>query len=75
MTDDEQQMLRELHAALLEVPPGSPKDVRPLLEDVRIVVRAYQRASWATRALVWFLPTIAGLGAAIATIRGWGSNG
>lgn len=71
VTDDERQMLRDLHYALLEVPPGSSKETRPLIEEVRVVVRAYQRASWATRAIVWLLPAIAGIGVATQTIRNW----
>ena len=71
VTEEEQQMLRDLHTALLGVPAGSPSDARPLLEDIRVVVRAYQRASWATRAVVWLLPAVAGLGVAYQTIRGW----
>ena len=70
MTDEERRMLREIHAALFAVPPGS-RDAQPLIEDVRVVVRAYQRASWATRALVWLLPSIAGVGIAIEKIRSW----
>lgn len=71
MTDEERQMLRDLHSALLEVPPGSPREARPLLEDIRIVIRAYHRANWATRAVVWLLPAVAGVGIAFQTIRGW----
>ena len=71
MTNDEREMLRDLHSALLEVPAGSSKDARPLIEEVRIVVRAYQRASWVTRVIVWLLPAIAGVGVAAQTIRGW----
>ena len=71
MTEEEQSMLRELHHALLGVPPGSPSDAKPLLEEIRIVVTAYKRATWATRALIWLLPAIAGVGIAIQTIRSW----
>lgn len=71
MTDTERKMLEDLHKALLDVPPGSSKDARPLLEELRVVVKAYNRASWATRALVWLLPAIAGVGAAAQVIKGW----
>lgn len=72
--EDMQEMLqktRDLHSALLETPPGSPNDVRPLMEDIRVVVRSYHRASWATRALIWLLPAAAGVGIAAEKIRGW----
>ena len=71
VTEVERKMLKDIHDALLSVPPGSPSDARPLLEDIRTVVRAYQRASWATRAIVWLLPAIAGIGVAFTTIKGW----
>lgn len=71
MTDEELRMLRDLHSALLEVPAGSGPDVKPLIEDLRIVVNAYKRASWATRAFVWFLPTVAALGVSAKTIKDW----
>ena len=70
MTDDERKMLAELHNALLKVPAGSLSDDRPLLEEIRVVVRAYKRASWATRWLFWGVPTIAGIGIAGQTISG-----
>ena len=85
MTDEERRMLSDLadsvdglikrvdklYASLLETPDGSPDDARPFLEEARIVIRAYQRASWATRALVWLLPAIAGVGIAVEKIRSW----
>jgi hypothetical protein len=78
MTDEERLMLRETHAmatrinrALFEVPPGSPDSDQPLIEGLVIVWRAYQRGSWVVRMLVWLIPTIAGLGASIAVIKGW----
>lgn len=63
--------LHDLRVALLDVPPGSGADAKPLLEEVRGIVRAYQRASWATRAAVWGLPTLAGLGVAVQAIAAW----
>lgn len=71
MTDKERQMLEDLHEALLGVPAGSGTDAKPLLEDIRVVVMAYKRASWATRALIWMLPAIAGIGVAFQTVKGW----
>ena len=72
MTDEElRQKVSDLHMALLEVAPGSGSDAKPLIEEVRNVVRAYQRASWATRAMVWFVPTIAALGVSFKSIREW----
>lgn len=71
MTDEQQRMLSDLHSALLDVPPGSPKDAKPLIEEIRIVVRAYQRGSWFARFVVWSLPAVAGIGIAMEKIRGW----
>lgn len=71
MTPEDQQILHKIHDALFEVPAGSGPDEKPLIELIRIVVRSYQRASWATRAIVWLLPAIAGLGVAYQTIVGW----
>lgn len=78
MTEAERKMLQETHDgmkelrdALLGVPAGSPKEAKPLLEDLRVVARAYQRGSWAVRAIMWLLPTVAGLGYAIKQIKDW----
>jgi hypothetical protein len=85
MTDGERETLRKvaeqvehngelteiIYAALFEVPKGSPEGDRPLIEMIRIVVRAYQRASWITRVIVWLLPTAALIGASIAQVKGW----
>lgn len=78
MTEAERKMLYESHDAImelkkafLEVPPGSPKEERPLLENLRMVVKAYQRASWSTRALIYTVPVLAMLGASYQTILGW----
>jgi hypothetical protein len=71
MTDEERQMLRQIHEALFSVPAGSAKDAKPLIESLRIMVRAYERGSWAVRALIWLLLTIAGVGTAIHQIKEW----
>lgn len=71
MDENERKMLTELHDALLGIPAGSAKDARPLLEEIRVVVSAYKRASWATRAVIWLLPALAGLGVAVQTMRSW----
>ncbi|MFQ6554111.1 hypothetical protein AAD018_017345 [Aestuariibius insulae] len=78
MTDEEREMLVEVHEQmgvlmrdLYGVPEGSPDDVRPLIYEMRTVVRAFQRASWVTRLLIWLLPTLAGLGVAIREITRW----
>ena len=65
------EKLNTIHAALMEVPPGSPKDAIPLLAEVRGGTTAYKRASWATRLLIWALPTLAGLGMAAGKIASW----
>lgn len=71
MTEEESKMVRRLHDAFLKVPEGSRPETRPLLEDIRMVVAAYHRASWLTRLIIWALPTLAGLGFAIQAIRDW----
>lgn len=71
MTPEEHKMVVEIHQALFAVPPGSPPDEKPLLEDIRVVCRAYKRAKWTTRAIIWLLPTAAGLGMAVETIWKW----
>lgn len=71
MDDQERRLLRELHDAFLKVPEGSPSGARPLLADIRVVVQAYQRASWVARALIWLLPAIAGVGVAVEKINTW----
>lgn len=68
LTEDERRMLQELHTALMKTPPGSSGDTRPLIEDIRNVVKAYHRASWVTRAIIWLLPTAALLGASANSI-------
>lgn len=72
MTEEERKMLKDLHSALLEVPPGSPEGKKPLLEEIRAVTEAYKRANWITRAVVWLLPALAGIGVAIQQIKAWG---
>lgn len=78
MTDEEREMLREAHAvskelrdAFFDVPPGSPDGTPNLITDIRVLTTNAKRASWIVRALVYLTMTIAGLGAAIAQIRGW----
>lgn len=68
LTQSEQKMLKDLHDAFLSVPAGSPKDAKPLLVKIRAVVATYERASWLTRATVYLLPTVAGLGLAVQAI-------
>ena len=80
MDEEQAKQLATIYRAFFEVPEGSPKDTVPLIADVRRVVNAYRRASWTTRAIVWVLPTLAGLGVAIKTIVEWftidgGGNG
>jgi hypothetical protein len=69
------ELVKELHDALLAVPAGSPKDAKPLLEEIRMVVRAYNKASWVTRAVIWMLPTLAGLAVAYETIARFMGHG
>jgi hypothetical protein len=61
----------ELHDVFLKVPAGSPDDEKPLVHDLRLMVRAYKRTSWAFRMLSWGIPTIAALGVAAKTIAEW----
>jgi len=75
MNEEQSKQLEMIYRALFEVPQGSPEDTQPLISDLRKVVNAYKRASWVTRALIWLLPTIAGLGVAMKTIIDWFSSG
>ena len=61
----------ELYEALLELPPGSLETDRPLLQDIRKVVQAYKRMSWAARATIWVLSFIGVVGGAVGTLMGW----
>jgi hypothetical protein len=65
------KMQREMHTAFFEGPAGSPEGTKPLIEGMRIMWAAYQRGSWAFRAIVWLLPAIAGVGIAAEKIHGW----
>lgn len=76
MTDEERKMLYETHelttrmyTQLFETPMGASKDTASLVQSLRRLVTAYERGSWAARALVWVLPTIVSMGVAIA--MGW----
>jgi len=63
MTNEERQKLDDIHSALFKKPAGAGPNDRALIEDIRVVVQAYKRASWVTRVTVWILPTIAAIGA------------
>lgn len=65
MTEDERaklyeldEMVREIHRAFMVAPAGKRS---ALIEDMRVVVDAYNRGAWAARSLLWLLPTFAGL--------------
>ena len=74
MTDDERQMLIDLHNAFMKSPAGS--DDPPLIVEIHKVVKAWQRASWGGRVLFWLLPAAAGVGIAIEKFYDWfGRNG
>ena len=75
LTEDQEKMLEDLHNAFLSVPAGSPSDAKPLLEKIRTVVITHERASWLTRATVWLLPTVAGLGFAVQAIISFVKDG
>jgi hypothetical protein len=57
--------------AFFEVPPGSSAGAKPLIEWLRVMTETYQRTSMITRAAIWFVATIAGLGIAVQQILGW----
>ena len=61
----------QMNRALFEVPEGSPKDERPLIEGLRIMWRAYQRGSWLARVFIWVIPTVAGVIAGWDSIKEW----
>mgnify|MGYP000477646794 CR=1 FL=1 len=67
----EKDKCEELHNIFTKVPAGAPDDEKPLIHDLRLMVRAYKRTSWAFRMLAWGIPTTAGLGVAVKTIADW----
>lgn len=69
MTPDEQKKLDDIHRALFTVPPGASDKEKPLIQSIRDVVQAYNRASWAARALIWAILTIGSVLGALVTIR------
>ncbi len=74
VTDEEREMLRELHTAFLSIPTGSPPGTLPFIQEVRIVVRAYGRLSWFGRLVAWFMAMVAATaatGKALQVIRSW----
>lgn len=73
MTPEQEKKLKDIHDALFQPPAGS--DDAPLIKDLRDVVQAYKRASWATRALIWAVPTLALLGASARSIADWFNHG
>lgn len=75
MDEKQEKQLDTIYRALFEVPEGSPPGTEPLISDLRRVVMAYKRATWTTRAVIWVLPTLAGLGVAIKTVVGWFQSG
>ncbi len=68
MHDKEKAMLLEIYTALFEVPPGSSKDAKTLMVEIRDAVKFHQRTAWTARMVVWALPTLAGLGVAVKTL-------
>lgn len=71
VTDEEHRMIMEMHQAFMRLPPGAGKNDKPLIEEIRAVVKTHQRASWATRAFIWAIPTLALLGASLQSILKW----
>ena len=65
------KMVRDLHGALLEVPAGSDKNAKTLLEKLRAMATAYERGSWAFRMIGWAILTAAAIGGGLQTIKGW----
>lgn len=70
MTPEERKMLKDLHDAFMEPPKGDPNG-RSLIQDIREVVTVYKRGSWLTKAMLWLVPTIAGVIAAWGKIVQW----
>lgn len=74
MTEDQSRKLDKLYSSLLEVPAGSPTDEKPLLEQIRVISRAYNRGVWSAKMIVWGVPLIASLGIAVQTVLSWGEK-
>lgn len=64
-----------ISTALLYIPAGSPKDTRSLLEEIKVIVRAWNRGSWAARMFVFLIPAVATIGGAIFAIKSWFPSG
>lgn len=85
MTDDEREILLGLQrdmdelmkfrAAFMELPIGSDKEDKPLLEEIRTVVRAWAWLSRTSRVLVILTPIVTTIGGAIAGILFWIKTG
>lgn len=64
-------MAANLHRAFFDIPPGSPDGTRPFIENLRVLVLAYQRGSWLAKIVVWAVLGMATIGGAILQINGW----
>ena len=71
LLNDTHGMAKEVHDALLKVPSGSPKAERPLLTDLRMMVRTWRGLTLSVKIFVWAVTTIAGVGIAGSTILSW----
>lgn len=68
MTEEQAKMLEELHAAIMQSPPGSKRP--PLIETMNTMATVYITGRWSIRAILWLVPTVAGLIVAFRTITG-----
>lgn len=71
MTDEERKSLKDIHDALLSVPVGSSSDAKPLIEEIRVIVKAYNRSGWIVRSLLYLILTGAGVAASFDKIKEW----
>ena len=67
--EETNDMVRQMHHAFFEVPIGSSE--RPLIEDLREVVKTYKRLNWLSKAALYIAAGIGALGAAYATLKDW----
>jgi len=68
MSDEEREMLRDLHRALCVPPPGQQ---RSLLQRTAETVDKVERGEWAVKTLVRIVMTAGGIVGALIALQAW----
>jgi hypothetical protein len=68
VSDEEREMLRDLHRALCVPPPGQS---RSLLQRAAETVEKVERGEWAVKALIRTVMTVGGIVGAIVALQSW----